>query len=442
MVSVYSKNLQVYNAQQFKASIEAVREPYLYLTFGKVSSWANDAQPPQANSSVATFVDIWKNMIGAKQIQGNDARLVIPRHDWVSGTVYTAYDDCTCSLIQSNPLTEYYVVTDQWNVYKCISNNNGKASTSKPTSQIVDRSFETADNYIWRYMYTISDEERIRFTTNDYIPVKTLSEDDGSLQWQVQDSAKQGSIESIKIENGGTGYSNTPAPTITIVGDGTGATAIAKVNTTSTAIENIVIVTKGADYTYANVVISSAVGSNASARIVMSPPGGHGSNPEEELSAAYLMINTRLNGSEDGILDTANEFRQVAIIKNPKLSTSDNVASNIAHSQTTTVFLVNGSTEYLEDEIVYQGANLNESTFRGTVASWDSANSKLELVNVAGDLKNDPIIGAESRSARFVQSSIALELEPYSGSLLYTNNITPIQRSVDQTEDFKIVISF
>lgn len=442
MASVYSKNLQVYNAQQFKASIEAINDPYLYLTFGKVSAWANDAEPPQANSSVSTFVDIWKNMIGAKQIQGNDARLVIPRHNWVSGTVYTQYDDCTCSLIQSNPLTQYYVVTDNWNVYKCISNNNGKPSTSKPTAQIVDRAFETADNYIWRYMYTITDEERIRFTTNDYIPVKTLTEDDGSLQWQVQASAKQGSIEAIKVTNPGSGYSNTAAPTVTIVGDGTGALAQARINATTTGIESIVISTMGSDYTYANVVISSAVGSEATARIIMSPPGGHGSNPEEELGAAYVMINTRLNGSEEGILDTANEFRQVAIIKNPKLASTQNVASNISYSQTTTVYLVNGSTEYLEDEIVYQGASVNEATFQGTVASWDSSNNKLELVNISGSLKNDPIIGIDSRSARFVQSSIPLDLKPYSGSLLYTNNVTPIQRSVDQTEDFKIVISF
>ena len=445
MVSVYSKNLQVYNAQQFKTSIEGSDQPHLYLSFGKISSWTNDSSPPQANTSIAAFNDIWKNMIGAKKIQGNDVRLATRRFNWSNNTTYTAYDDCSCSLNMNDANSKFYVVTDEWNVYKCISNNNGKVSNTKPTSTITTASIETADNYIWKYMYTLSDEERMRFTTDSYIPVKTLISDDGSLQWQVQSSSVQGAIESIRMLNYGSSY--TTLPSIAIVGDGVGANAIARINSTSQTVDSVIITNKGSGYTYANVVFTGATGSGASARVVMSPPGGHGHNPEEELGASFIMLNPRVNGSESGKLDVANEFRQVAIMKNPLLKGTTTVASNIALSQTTTLHLDGStSTEYIEDETVYQGASVAESTFKGKVASWDSANDVIKLVDIVGTPDANPLVGETSRATNYILSSsgsiILQELEPYSGSLIYTNNVVPIQRAEDQTEDFKIVISF
>lgn len=439
MTSVYSKNLQILNAKQFKKAIEVSGTPYLYFTFGKVTPWNDDNAPPQANTSVDAFTEIWKNLIGAKLIKGNDARLAIRRFDWEANVAYNAYDDCTCSMNMNDANNKFYVVTDEWNIYKCLSNNNGSLSTSKPTSTSVFVQ-ETEDKYIWKYMYTLTDEERLRFTTSDYIPIKTLSEDNGSLQWQVQDAAIQGAIETIKITDPGIGYSTVPS--ISIVGDGNGANASATINATAGIVESIVISSKGSGYTFANVIISGTTGSNAEASVVLSPPGGHGSNPESELGASFVIINPRLNGTEGGVLDVVNEFRQISIIENPYLLGTKTFATNTAYSQTTTVFLAEGTTEYLEDEIVYQGESLETAEFKGTVASWDTGNNVLQLIDVSGDPKTVPLIGNQSRSTRYVTSSIPKDFEPYSGSLIYTNNIKPIQRSSDQTEDFKIVISF
>ena len=235
MVSVYSKNLQVYNAEQFKTSLETGNE-MVYFSFGRVPSWTDDNSPPQANTSVAYFYDVWKNMLGVKKVQGNDIRLGIKRTNWSSNTVYHAYDDCGCSLLQNNPNARYFVVTSDWNVYKCIANNKGAASTVQPTSTITTSSVETSDNYVWKYMYTLTDEERMRFTTDGYIPIKRLDADDGSLQWQVQQSSIFGSIESVVVSYPGSGYSVSNPPTVTIVGDGKDATAIATVNAISTGI--------------------------------------------------------------------------------------------------------------------------------------------------------------------------------------------------------------
>lgn len=442
MTSIYTKSMQIFNAEQFKASIGDTSLPHVYLTFGKVDAWSSEVAPPQANSSIFTFDQVWKNMVGAKKIQGNDVRLAIRRFDWESGTIYTEYDDTEANLDMNDPDVKFYVVTDEWNVYKCLSNNNGSPSTIKPTSINTYIAEQLSDKYVWKYMYTLTDEEKLRFTTENYIPVRTLTEDNGTLQWHVQRNAVQGSIGSVKIIDAGSGYSNVSPPTITITGDGTGAEAIATVNVSTTGIESVLITNKGQNYTYANVAISSATGDGAAARVALSPPGGHGANPVEELGGSFVILNPKLAGSESGILDIQNEIRQIALIKNPVLIDGSTIASGVVYSQTTAITLDPVGDNYVEDEYVYQGASLASSSFKGRVVSWNAELNLLNLIDVSGTLTTDPLTGDTSKASRQVQSSVQKAFTPYTGTLLYINNIKPIQRSADQTEDFKIVISF
>jgi hypothetical protein len=53
------------------------------------------------------------------------------------------------------------------------------------------------------------------------------------------------------------------------------------------SINNITVSLQGIgqNYTYANVIITDSVGQNASARVVISPLNGHGSDPLYELGA-------------------------------------------------------------------------------------------------------------------------------------------------------------
>ena len=102
-----------------------------------------------------------------------------------------------------------------------------------------------------------------------------------------------------------------------------------------------------------------------------------------------------------------------------------------------------GSGDYFENERVYQGISLGVSTFRGTVLRWDSVNSKIYLINTEGSpLISDTINGANSVVSRFVTSYSSPESAAYSGRLIYTDNISPVTRSEDQTEEYKIVIKF
>lgn len=443
MVAVYSKNLEIYNAEQFKESVSETANSRLFLTFGKVEPWPNDAAPTQANSSVISFNEVWQNMIGAKLITGNDIRHVIRRIDWSANTSYDAYDHCTCSLLLFNPNTDFYVVTSDWNVYKCIGNNNGSISTVMPTSVTTTATVTEADGYIWKYMYTVSPSEQLKYTTADYIPVKTLTVNDNSRQWQVQENAIDGAIEHIKIVNPGQNYDNANNITVTITGDGRNATAIAQVNNQTNTISSIVITDPGSAYTYADVSITStANGTNATARAMISPTGGHGSDPLRELGGSNLILNVRISGSENGVLPINNQYRQLAVIKDPFLFGTESISSNTVITQLTVLTLNGTSVDYQEDETVYQGASPVAASFTGKVVYWDSANSLIKLSNTTGTPTTDLLVGAISGAARFVDSITNPMLKKYSGQLLYIDNVKPIERAEDQTEDFKIVLKF
>ena len=440
MASVFSENLRVYNAEQFKNSVSDVGSlTNIYLTIGKPDPWPNDAAPTQANSSVTVFNDVWKNMIGAKLITGNDIRHAIPRNDWIYGTVYDAYDHCTCSIMLFDANVKFFVLTSNWGVYKCLENNRDGPSLIMPTQTITNAAVEESDGYVWKFMYVVSSEERLRFTTDSYIPVKTLLNDNNSLQWQVQQDASSGSIDSIKLIDTGSNY--TTVPTVIIVGDGTGANATASINVTSNVVDKIIVTNPGAGYTFADVTITG-VGTGANARAMISPPGGHGKDPLRELGGSYIIMNPRLNSVEGNKLPTDNEFRQVSILQDPKEFGTSNVATASVYSQTLRLTTSSGSANFAEDEIVYQGASLASAFFIGTVVAWDSGNNILKLSNAIGSVQTDVIVGANSATNRFVESISEKDLIDYSGNLLYIDNTTPIQRADDQTEDFKIVLKF
>lgn len=436
MLESSPKNFRINSAEQFKESVSEPSPTNLYLTFGKTEAWPNENVPPLANTTTSAIYDIWKNMIGGKKITGNDVRHVIPRVNWTANTVYRAYDD-----LSEN--TDCYVMNSDWSVYKCIANNNGSKSNTQPLSISTTDDFVAADGYVWKYLYTISDFEKLKFSTSNYIPVKTLENDDGSLQWQVQNNAVSGALHSIVLLNGGSNYTNSSNILVTIAGDGTYASATATINSISNTVNSISILSRGSGYTKAVVSITGGGGANATARAIISPPGGHGKNILYELGGSNLMINGKLKGSENGAFPTLNDYRQVSLVADPRPRTSSNTYySNTTFLQTTNITTV-GSGDYFENEVVFQGSTLSASTFKGTVFNWDASNSTLYLINTEGTPSGSRIInGANSATARFVTSIELPNLQTYSGKLLYTDNIVAVKRAPDQAEEYKIILKF
>ena len=103
----------------------------------------------------------------------------------------------------------FYVLTSEYNVYKCIDNNSNAVSTYMPSGTSPDV-FETGDGYKWKFMYSIPVSLRNRFLSSTYMPVST------ALKAQFYSN---GQINNIAIENGGSGYNSaTTTAVITEIG--------------------------------------------------------------------------------------------------------------------------------------------------------------------------------------------------------------------------------
>jgi len=101
----------------------------------------------------------------------------------------------------------FYVMTDDFNVYKCLDNNLNATSTVKPTGTSVTP-ISTADGYIWKYMYNVPINLRSKFLNDQQIPVVS------ALTNQFYSN---GTVDSVIINNKGSGYTTA---TLTVTGDG------------------------------------------------------------------------------------------------------------------------------------------------------------------------------------------------------------------------------
>lgn len=204
MPGVVTRRFRTHNANQFKEAFDEAAYTTMYVYLARPIQWTDENSPPTPSDTVqTTYFDNWRNMIALKRCTSSDVSYVIPRYNWTSGTVYTAYDDTTAT--STLFAAQFYVMTTDYNVYKCLSNNNGGISTVKPTGTGTSI-ITTSDNYQWKFLYNISAADALKFVTTSYIPVKTLTANDASFQWDVQQAAANGGIEIVKITANGTGY--------------------------------------------------------------------------------------------------------------------------------------------------------------------------------------------------------------------------------------------
>ena len=143
------------------------------------------------------FVNNWE-MIFGKLINGTNIVPVVNNNVWTSNNVYNRYDNTDTNLNNFYVVTQPSIVGADYIVYKCIDNANGALSTIAPT-QIQSNTFYTADNYAWRYMYSISNVNYLSFSTNQYIPVIA----NAAISVGASNNA---GIDVVIIANGGSGY--------------------------------------------------------------------------------------------------------------------------------------------------------------------------------------------------------------------------------------------
>lgn len=244
-----TKQFRLFLAEQFKELFSESPGDNLYVFIGHPSPWSDDNNPPDSSDTISNVVyRIWDDIDSAKIISAADVTYAAARNNWTSGTVYNQY---TANTVFHDGA--FFVLTADYNIYKCLDNNNGAASTVQPSGKLTS-TISTSDGYKWKFMCEIPAADAVKYLTTNFIPVKVLSSDDGSFQWDVQAAAVNGSIETIGVISGGTGYKGHSG-------------AVQTANTTTVTLASGANTTTGI-YTKSSIYIDSGTGVGQLRKIV------------------------------------------------------------------------------------------------------------------------------------------------------------------------------
>jgi hypothetical protein len=475
MAAIITEKFRLHNAKEFKQSATESGNA-MYMFIGRPLSWTDDNNPPTPVDSLNDEYDAYANMVALKKVSSTDVSHAIIRRDWTSGT---AYDEYRHNYTSSNTATSgastlwastFYVVTSDYNVYKVISNNGGANSTVMPTGPSTSI-LTTADGYKWKFMYSISASDVIKFVTSDFIPVKTIgakaavdgdvgglgtaASDDNSAQWDVENGATDGTIEHARVTAGGSSYGSDGTYNVAISGDGTSGQLTVTVS--SGAITAVAINAVGSGYSVASIdnsllqTATSSTGTGASFDIIISPKNGHGADPVEELGGNYVIANSRLEYAEgSGDFPTDNDFRQIGLIVNPTDAGGNTLSSATTLSALNRITLDSGATMPVVDDTIANAASITSGTAVGKVVSIDSTNRYIYFLpsaDAVGNFNsfsaaNTIFVGSTSKgtiSSGGVSGSYP-EVSRNSGDIVYLENRGAVARAADQIEDIKLII--
>jgi hypothetical protein len=434
MAQIITENFKVFNATQF---IESVSNNNMYLFIGRPQSWTTEPTAPAPVNIPYQDNSYWADTVALKRIVITDYKQVVPRYNWTAGVTYTQYDINTANIFSSN----FYVLTVDNNVYKCISNNVGSVSTDKPSGTSTS-TITTSDGYRWKYLYSLTDTDLLKFLTTTYMPVNQNGD--------VSSTTIPGTIDNIVVTNAGNSYTTNSNIIVSILGDGTGASIGSVVLTGANTIGSIKIGSAGSNYNYANLIISGGNGANARARAIISPRSGHGYDVATELGARYVMINSRLNYAEGGgDFPVVNDYRRIGIVQNPISNTTHTIATETTMDSTYTLNISNVTGTFNLDEYV-SGDNTHANAFivsanANVVASTSNVRVITPLELYSGNVVfkvGETFRGANSMATGTITAIIAPEVKRNTGKILYVENRTKITRAADQAENIHIVIEF
>jgi hypothetical protein len=420
----------------------------IYCFLSRVDPWGNDTNPDQPTQTLKYLKQVFKNMFVTKQITSNNLSPVIPRVDWTTGITYDYFrDDVDMFALNLDGSNQYnfYVRNRYDQIFKCLWNNNGQPSTVEPyfePGSYGTNNIKTgSDGYKWKYIYTVDGGIKKQFMNNQWIPIPIGANTPNPLMT----TAGAGSLDVINITNGGSGYDLANAIiTVSITGDGTGAQAqITQQEVVDGVIKDVAVINPGSNYTYADVSITSLIGSGATAIAPTSPIGGHGYDPVSELGCSHVMFSVEFNGSENGYIPTNITYYQLGIVINPTSSENNpSPATRTIYNTTTILTVAPGFGQFVNDETVYQG-DVNNPSFYGTVLSFDPASNLVYVINTVGTpTDNSSIYGKTSLTARTLLTYAPPDFTILSGYLSYIENRSGIQRSADGIEQFKFVLGY
>ena len=458
------------------------------------------------------------SMLFLKRVSSSDVRRVVRRYNWELGITYDMYRnnyDLDNKSPQSSSTTLYgsrfFIVNSEFKVYACLNNGanpefpNGQKSLVEPN--FVDVSPQKvgtgSDGYVWKYLFTISPSDVVKFTTDDYIPLPADWGDSSTAT--VKNAAVKGKIEEIIITSRGSGYSIAADPTtgepatdtgtvtgVPILGDGVGG--FAAVSIQKGLVDDITVTNGGTGYTKGLILFDNAnisnlgAGTGATFEIIIPPQGGHGADVYRELGGNRVMVYSKYDTDPDYVQGV--DFSRIGLIKNPiqnksetePLDTSTATALGALKLAPTGTATTTSNTKYPIDAVIKQQVGVG-STAVGYVASWNKDTGVLryyqpvgltgitvagnKLLNFAsgagtGTINCDTIEGPAlivdeafdnqnsiNTGSKIIELGQTFEkgiappdVNRHSGEIIYIDNRAPITRSAAQKEEVKIVVEF
>ena len=487
MAAIITEKFRVHNAKQFKEDFgESASSSYVFI--GRSNPWAVDTSPPTPVNGVSEEVDAWSDMTALKKVGSSDVSHGLTRYDWTTGTKYDEYahdisatNTSTATAATSLFASRFYVMTDEYHVYKCIRTGRDASgatvnSTVKPTGTSATALVETSDTdaasgrgYIWKYMYTVTASDTIKFVTNDFIPVKTIgaqgevdgdsgglgttASDDGSSQWDVENSAVDGGVHHAVVTSGGSGYTNGDGAyeDVHIVGDGSGGRAT--VHVASGVVTHVTITNPGSGYRVAQIIIATTTsglsgigsGSGAVVKCIISPQTGHGADPVQELGGNHVIVNSRLEfGEGGGDFPTDNDFRRIGLVQDP-FSTGTTIASATSLAAYHKMTVSDASDLSVDDIIRSAAADASGVANSRIVSITGNVVSHIPIADSAGGFTNfasgdDVYLGNVDKADVSSVNSDFPEVVKHSGQIMYIENRGAVTRASDQIEDIKLII--
>lgn len=434
MPNLVTKQFKISNSKNFVEQFSGSSGNSLYMFLAKPSIWAVGSDvPPAPTDTQKDYAKTWDEIISLKKISSVNIVNVIRRVNWVKSTVYAEYDNEDQYLLSK----DFFVLNRELDVYKCIANNNGSPSTVEPTGKSLNI-FITSDGYKWKYLYSISNSDRLKFLTDNWMPVRKNAD--------VAAVAIDGGIENIKLYSGGIDY--TPSARVVVQGDGTSANI--RTRQSLGVIYDFSYINNGSKYRFANAYVqdsSSSTGRGANIRPIISPIGGHGYDPISELGAHYIMINV-LTEYNEGLGDFPGGFsyRKLGLIKNPK-TPSGQVANVLTLTGLAGISLSNINGVFLNNEFI-EGLTSSANAFAVT-ANVVSGNGFIRYVQVIDLTKNfnsftigENVIGKTSGATAKVANLLTAEVSQDTGEILYIENRIPISKTPDQSDSLHLVLEF
>jgi len=258
-------------AQMLLRDIQYQRSNYYYF-LGGVTPWSgvgsdftSDIPPTDGALSLDTSETNRyhrSEIVFSKKINPNDVSLMVNRYDWVPNIVWDQWDH---TLDMANK--KYFVMTDEYSIYKCLYNNEGAASEIKPSFRGLDP-VTLSDGYIWKYMYNIAPFRFNRFRSSDFLPVQTS---------MSESFYNNGAVDSVSIISEGQNYTNVQQTSFVVVNSGatTGSGAAGELVVSGAGVViGVTITNSGTGYTKgARVVIDDSIGFGAELEAVINIAG-------------------------------------------------------------------------------------------------------------------------------------------------------------------------